>query len=562
MAVERVTTLEGFRALEPDWSRLLSEGGFHTIFQTFRWLLTWWECLSGDSELCLLVIREGGTVVGIAPLMITQPQREVQFIGTPNADYSDIIGSHKDTVWQQVISYLAHNRGEWNTAVLDQMTDRDTSYVSLRTVLRDSGLICREAISDTCAGYEYEGDPAAQATYELPKGSHLKRWQKQLKSIGELTLVRLDTDETLKFLPMLFHLHIVRWADTPSPSKFTHEKHRRFFTELVKRLGPLGQIYFSLLLTGTLPVACAMKFRYGNTIYHYTLAYNQYFSKWSPGAVFVHMQTEEQIRAGYFLDFSRGMQDYKQVVSNRTFTNYRFTIFSSPGFARRHDLRQRIRHLGVVDKILSRKSVRLLRANIERLQAQYGTRGLAGQLARRIVRRIFEQHTLFVFSHTGLPKQLPPPPIAAEIRELTEEHLPVIATCYGASQKSAKYQTLQRRFAGGADCFGVFCDDALVTVSWGLPYTDVDTNTGFALSPGEGEIVLSDGITSVPYQGLGLRSFLMQYQLAKYGQQGKRVLLATAKGNASMLGVIRKFDFTPVRTVRIIKMLGFRVFSL
>jgi hypothetical protein len=324
-------------------------------------------------------------------------------------------------------------------------------------------------------------------------------------------------------------------------------------------LGPKGQFFLTALSAGTIPVAYCLKFDYNGTVNHYTLAFNYYFSKFSPGVVFATYQTEQLIRDGFFLDFSRGAQDYKAIITNRALTNYRFQIFRSMSRAAAYDLRVRLRSTRLAQTLVRNKIIAKARARLEAMRSRVNGSSLVHELLKSAWRRIHDHRLILVFAHEGVPRSIPPLAFAAQVRELTSEQLAEIATFYGAPLNGPKYQTLVRRFKNGADCFGVYCDNNLVTVSWGLTIPDIDPIYGFTLSPSPTEVILSDGLTATAFRGKGLRSLLMHFQLKKYNGQGRRVLLATFHSNASMLKVVKKFDFKLVRQEHVVKIFGIRI---
>src|SRR5512141_1051763 len=131
--IDRVETLTGFRALEAEWQQLLLDDPSHTIFQTFSWLLSWWEVFGIDRELYLLAARIDGEIVAIAPLMRHsftrhgRTQKVIEFIGTPDADYADIIAGDKEQAWTAVLDYLDTRREDWDSIDLAHVNDRSPS---------------------------------------------------------------------------------------------------------------------------------------------------------------------------------------------------------------------------------------------------------------------------------------------------------------------------------------------------------------------------------------------------------------------------------------------------
>src|SRR5215203_4134471 len=91
---------DGFAALKAEWNNLLQRSRYNTIFLTYEWQTTWWECL-GEGDLWIVAFRRSDTneLVGIAPLYLVTPnggrwagKRKLNLVGCVEvSDYLDMI---------------------------------------------------------------------------------------------------------------------------------------------------------------------------------------------------------------------------------------------------------------------------------------------------------------------------------------------------------------------------------------------------------------------------------------------------------------------------------------
>ena len=97
------TTPDIFEQLRLEWNALLRDSAADTPFLTYEWQKTWSDCLcSCEGELHLLTVRDGGALLGIAPLFVLSepdkngtPRRLLRLIGSVDAsDYLDLIAAH------------------------------------------------------------------------------------------------------------------------------------------------------------------------------------------------------------------------------------------------------------------------------------------------------------------------------------------------------------------------------------------------------------------------------------------------------------------------------------
>src|SRR2546430_6136020 len=100
MVIERIEDPAAFQALREEWDELLAASLADSFFLTWEWLHAWWTHLAGDRKLFILVAREGGRLVAIAPLSLCArrvarvvPLRSVEFLGADrlSSDYLDVI---------------------------------------------------------------------------------------------------------------------------------------------------------------------------------------------------------------------------------------------------------------------------------------------------------------------------------------------------------------------------------------------------------------------------------------------------------------------------------------
>jgi len=83
-------TLESFGSLNAYWLESPYPSMWDCIFVLPPWLEVWWHELGFEAELYLGAVRQGGSIIGIAPLLLRGT--EAFFIGgTDVCDYMDFV---------------------------------------------------------------------------------------------------------------------------------------------------------------------------------------------------------------------------------------------------------------------------------------------------------------------------------------------------------------------------------------------------------------------------------------------------------------------------------------
>ncbi|MFZ6026673.1 MAG: GNAT family N-acetyltransferase [Chloroflexota bacterium] len=126
MDFKTLTTTEEFAALATEWNALLAASTVHVPFLRHEYLIGWWETLGGGEwaygELRIVTAEQDGTLVGIAPLFLTQNrdgQPALMLLGSIEiSDFLDIL-VRPEALNEFVAGLLVHLAGMDGWQVLD-----------------------------------------------------------------------------------------------------------------------------------------------------------------------------------------------------------------------------------------------------------------------------------------------------------------------------------------------------------------------------------------------------------------------------------------------------------
>ncbi len=324
MRVELIDDTERFRALRQEWDELLEQSAADCLFLTWEWLYPWWTHCADGRKLCLLAVRDGGDLIGVAPLAVS-PWRvtrfrlfhALEFLGTGRigSDYLDIISRRSRE--QDVAEALADHLSRWGTmlelaqvngdaslaaAVAARMAGRDWTSAAIRT--------------DVCpfvrlAGHSWD---SYLATLGSEHRYNIRRRLRNLAGRFDVRFERAATDaERRAALAEVVTLHRKRWEargggstafSTPAVLAFHEEASRLALERGWLRL-------FSLRLDGT-PVSALYGFRYGRRFYFYQSGFEPEYGKHSVGLVTMALAIKSAIEEGAEeYDFLHGDEPYK-----------------------------------------------------------------------------------------------------------------------------------------------------------------------------------------------------------------------------------------------------------
>ncbi len=559
IAIEKIDGLNSLPDISSAWKSLLQKSDIDTIYQTPEWLGTWWKYFGGGRKLYILTAKSGEELVGIAPLMLTDGR--IEFVGVPNADYSDIIGKYKPELLKHFLKYLDEHRSDWSRISLSQIPERSSSLPFLRS-MRNSKMIIKEI--ETCLGYVYEGSETERPNFAFPRSKTVRTAMNVLQKNGGLFCDRLmDPSSWRKYLPLLFQMHIQRWDGTPTPSKFLQEKHRRFYFELLDTLGENGVCIFRIR-NRNIPVALSFNFDYNCALTFYTLAVNRYYTRRSPGQILMALQGETFIRQGYVLDYSRGAHDYKNAFANRTSKNYEVTIY--PGRASHISARaiNRFKATQTVDTLLQNRKFENLKLLLTEEYKRNGSKGLfrlgidtVGKIIKRYILN-YSAYTIFRFD--GIPpKPIKPANSPIRIKKLAQGDIPLIATFYGAAENTPQYGAIVERLRKNNDCFALIIEGNIAALSWGMHQPDKFDPSDIFPAPARDEVILTKAVISPAYNDLAIEPYLLAYQINDCHKRGIKVMMNSKRKDREYRRTLTDLGFIAGKTVRRLTIFGVKL---
>lgn len=330
ISVSVVSNNEELESLRSDWDNLCGQDPEYSIFQTYDWNYDWWQTYGDSHQLMVLKIKQGNDVMGIAPLMVTD--RKIEFIGTPNADYSDFITSDSKECLTATIEYLKSIKDRWDQVDLCQLRANSKSIVLLKNQLGNSGLSYRLFPNENVMAYKYEGGEDDRGAFTIRKGGTMKKFINFFKKKNGLNLNCYKTAEDIgRILPDFYHSHIIWWFRRGGEGcKFINPSVRSFHDRVAASMSGKCMVRLYVLNHGDQPLAYLFAFVYQKTIHLYQIASTMSYRRKSPGILLLHMLVEESVGEGLnIIDFSRGKGGHKEKFANFSDRNMQCTIYSS-----------------------------------------------------------------------------------------------------------------------------------------------------------------------------------------------------------------------------------------
>jgi len=310
-----------------DWTRLWKSDSQAEIFQTPEWAIAWWCSFGNGCALCSLVIFAEDEVVGIVPLVMRDGV--IRFLGTPEADYADIVCEDKwaEEVLAIAFKALRESVTGWSECVWQHLS-KDSRvmrhYQSLPRQLLGS-FQCLP--TDSYQTILFQDNRDAVFSSLLGK-KHTRRRRNKLQKAGQVRFRQLETQQaTGTDLNDFFRHHVRRHAAIGRKSVYAAPESCQFIRTLVEKLGPAAR--FGVLELDGRPLAWHFGFQVNGKFLLYQHTFDLDASEYTPGELLLWNLFEyARDHVAREFDFGKGSEPYKSRFANHS--RETFSLFIEP----------------------------------------------------------------------------------------------------------------------------------------------------------------------------------------------------------------------------------------
>ncbi len=294
-SIDTVESIQELNAIENEWREMTASGGGEGIGLTFDYNQLCWKHFNSDDSLLVLLARDGGKVVGIAPLKMSKIRwhsleaNKISFIGPRYLTYDFIAkGGMKHEVIKSFITYLA-NEADCDYIELCSLLSGSATVASLSDASRELHLAHSSAVRGSTLSVLFEG---TWDSFDKARGHHFRKRQREamgrLSTLGEPKLVRTqsthDPDDVARRLLQLMNSS---WKAERA------QKSAGFLADYVRRLNSSGELDLFEMLVSDRVIAFWLLARQRGIAYAMFTAYNEDYSDYSPGSILLDMVVRE-----------------------------------------------------------------------------------------------------------------------------------------------------------------------------------------------------------------------------------------------------------------------------
>jgi len=548
-----------FNLLQADWNRLTDANADLTIFQRFEWLESWWRAFQDGQELYILAIREGETLIGLAPLMRKTlrlwgfPVLQIGFIADEVSDYCRLIAApgREAEVSQAALEYMQAHRNDWHILRFNEMPESALAAISEGVGAFTFPFSRKEA------GKTFR-IPTRTQSWDIYWENISKRlrvkFERQRRLLGEYELKMYSgaeiTPERVAQITELNHrIPIAKRAG----SIFLNESYRRFHCDYLFNSTLREYIVLAVLYLGPKPVAYHYSFCYKDRLCVYNVNYDDLFRRFSLGLFMDIMSAKNAFESGYIaIDYLRGDYQFKKSYNTLMSQNYEATIFRSrfvqmayQTFRQAYETARKIYAASIVPM---KRGLQMFAGNLPRYRLSLKDNGFKQYLE---IMFSFLFRKLFIFGSSyfmranrqvlaALEDGRRQAPEGISFRELTLSDYPL----FGEFMTRKSMTIMVSRFWSGDWCWGALDQGRLVGYCWMTAKDTSERNLRIKIHVAEDELYLYDGMIDSHYRGRGLMPLLLK--AISQAEKVKRFLFITgvvSVKNTPMIKVMRNLEF-------------------
>lgn len=299
-----------------EWNALAAGNETNTIFQTFEWFDAWWSVFGASCQLFFVLLRKGDETIGFAPFMLRKAKpglTQLEFIGTGNADYQDVVLPHDKPAGLRVIcAFLREHAARWGRAWLANIPAQSSTLSLLASYGVQHRLYLVEETRMKCPALQLAGRKS-----EVERLIHkysVRRPLNWFSRQGKTTFRRITSPEEIEQkLAQLFDQHVRRWEAAGEGSLFRDQRQRDFYVALARSLGMTDWLLFSTVELDDESIALHYGFDYDGAVIWYKPSFEPRYAEHSPGLLLIQQLIEDALKRGRReIDFTIGDEAFKQ----------------------------------------------------------------------------------------------------------------------------------------------------------------------------------------------------------------------------------------------------------
>jgi CelD/BcsL family acetyltransferase involved in cellulose biosynthesis len=287
-----ITDYNEFASLDREWDALVEQSGLDYPFVYHAWLSAWWRAFGAGRPMHVITVRKGGTLIGAAPLMVTEQRivgfkaRALESIANDHTPRFDLIVArdHANLAYAAIWQQLTDGRAAWDLLQLRQLPVQSLTLQRLKESAKRYGLPIgtwgaerspyvefRDTWDEYFAGLGYN--------HKRNVGKGLRRLQRE----GDVELEVVSSPEALDdALADGMRIEALAWKEDAGTAMLSRVDVQRFYETFALEAAERGLLRLFFLVYNGKRIAFSYGLLYKDTVFVLKGGYDPEFARYSP----------------------------------------------------------------------------------------------------------------------------------------------------------------------------------------------------------------------------------------------------------------------------------------
>lgn len=319
---EIVSDASAFLALESEWNHAVARAQIPHPFLRHEWIRTWWDSFGGARRLHVIVVRDQGRIVAIAPLMRESatmygvPVRRIALIANDHTPRVDVIVTERqDDAYRAIWRVLLQEAERWDVLQLTQLPRSSPSLEQFSKLAAAANL--------HTGVWQSSNSPYLPLTgtwdeYWASLGSkfrgNIRNRLSRLTRIGEPSLETLTGPAQIEAAcGDAWRLEASGWKHDEGTSIGSDANVQRFYSLLAERATERGWLRLLFLTVGGRRIAMSYGACYDGRLFLFKTGYDPEYHACSPFKLLTYFAIQDAYARGLReIDFLGESEPWKQ----------------------------------------------------------------------------------------------------------------------------------------------------------------------------------------------------------------------------------------------------------
>ncbi|MFC1661146.1 GNAT family N-acetyltransferase [Gemmatimonadota bacterium] len=304
LTVEEIGRPDELAACAEAWETLADRAG-GDLFQTYEWVSTWLDVFWRDRPIRVLLVRDRGDLVGLAPFL--NDKEGEALCGNslalpihPQIRRTDILAaSDHDRIAEAILSFFHEHVGRVN---LSMLVPRDSAMLSALSQVAErggGGTVVRPETVSPLVRFDGDWDTYLQSRPRRVRKELKRKMRRAEKTGGVEWTVAKGPDEVDAAVAAVFQVEEHSWKESQGESISDNQDLREFFFRFARVAADRGWLRIHLLHLDGEPIAYIYGVVRGGHYYALKTSYDQKHRDLSPGIVLFGHALQDAASQGY-----------------------------------------------------------------------------------------------------------------------------------------------------------------------------------------------------------------------------------------------------------------------